>query len=166
MDKNIMKKKIRIAIFDVDGTLTDGKIYMGNNGEVFKAFDIKDGYALGTMLPHNNVVPVIITARNSRIVENRCRELKINHLYQGCHNKVETMRKVADLFEIACNEEGIYEEVAYFGDDVIDIPCMKMSGISGSPADAVKEVVDIVDFISAKRGGSGAAREFVEWLIK
>ena len=75
------------------------------------------------------------------------------------------MQHVAKVLGIVCNANGIYEEFAYFGDDIIDIPCMKLSGISGAPANAVKNVIEMVNFVCEKQGGNGAAREFVEWLL-
>ena len=157
---------VKAVVFDVDGTLTDGKIYMGNNGEVFKAFDIKDGCAIHDIMPKHQIIPIIITARTSYIVKNRCKELGIEKLYQGCRNKKEQLQKVAEELGFACNSKGIYEEMAYIGDDIIDIPSMEIVGIKGCPADAVQEVKAISDFISSKNGGEGAVREFIEWLIR
>lgn len=86
--------KIKLLFMDVDGTLTDGKIYMGENGEVMKAFDIKDGYGINEILPKLGIIPVIITGRTSKIVENRAKELHITELYQGKHDKLDTMLEV------------------------------------------------------------------------
>ena len=79
--------KIKYLVMDVDGTLTDGKIYMGENGEVMKAFNIKDGYAISYFLPSNGIIPIVITGRKSKIVENRCKELGITEVHQGCIDK-------------------------------------------------------------------------------
>ena len=87
---------IRFLIMDVDGTLTDGKIYIGADGEVFKVFDIKDGCGIKDILPANNIVPIVITARDSKILENRCRELGISRLYQGVRAKFEKLKEVID----------------------------------------------------------------------
>ncbi|MCR5092911.1 MAG: 3-deoxy-D-manno-octulosonate 8-phosphate phosphatase [Lachnospiraceae bacterium] len=145
---------------DVDGTLTDGKIYMGPSGEVFKAFDIKDGCGIYDLLPKAGIIPVIITARESQIVLNRSHELGITHVYQSCRDKL------SKLFEIT---GGKLEEVAYIGDDILDLQCMgpvkDAGGITACPVDAVEEIKRIADFVSAKPGGSGAVREFIEWLI-
>lgn len=172
-------KKIKLLVMDVDGTLTDGKIYMGNNGELFKAFDVKDGCAIHDMLPRVEVdwreynrtndkesvlgiVPCIITGRKSEIVSQRCKELGIKNIYQGYKDKVEALNLLAEKFYIEQNEEGVYEEIAYIGDDIIDIPVMKKCGMVAAPADAVKEVQILADFVSEKRGGEGAVREFIE----
>lgn len=150
----------RLLFLDVDGTLTDGKIYMGEYGEAMKAFDIKDGYAIRHMLPHYGIVPVIITGRTSKIVEYRARELHISELYQGKTEKLETLLAVMKKYN--CQKD----EAAYFGDDVLDIPGMEQCGIVGCPADAVDEVKAISHYVCKKDGGQGAAREFIEWLIK
>ena len=102
---------------------------------------------------------VIITGRTSKIVERRAEELKINSLYQGIDNKIDILDK---LIEITGIEKS---EVAYIGDDINDLECMKVCGIVGCPNDAVKEVKEISHFISNFNGGDGAVREFIEWII-
>lgn len=138
--------------------LTDGKIYMGENGEVIKAFDIKDGYGINEILPKLEIIPVIITGRTSKIVENRARELHITELYQGKHEKLDTMLEVIKKYN--CTRDN----VAYIGDDVLDIPCMKECAIAGCPADAVQEVKDICRYVCKSRAGEGAVREFIQKL--
>lgn len=160
------KQNIKVLVLDVDGTLTDGKIYMGNDGEIFKAFDIKDGCGIYDILPKYNIVPIVITARSSNIVANRCKELNISHYYQGCRDKLGKLKELAAEFNFELNADGVYKNIAYIGDDIIDIPCMKYCGIIACPDDAVEEVKSIAHFISTKKGGNGAVREFVEWLVK
>lgn len=145
---------------DVDGTLTDGKIYMGNDGEVMKAFSIKDGCGIHDILIPAGITPVIITGRKSKILENRCKEIGIKDIHQGVSNKIEKLLSVtSDL-----------STVAYAGDDINDLSAMnrvkEAGGKIGCPADAVKKVKDIADFISSKSGGDGAVREFIEWLVE
>lgn len=165
-----MKRNIKFLVMDVDGTLTDGKIYMGEKGELFKAFNIKDGCGIKDILPQYKILPVVITARESKIVENRCLELGIRELYQGVQNKREMLQAI--LKEHAQRESICYslENVAYIGDDLLDLPCMESvktaKGLVGCPLDAAKEVVSIADFISTESGGSGAVREFIEWFTK
>ena len=89
-----MNEKIKILVMDVDGTLTDGKINIGPHGELFKSFDIKDGYAINEMLPANGIIPAIITGRESQIVANRAQELHVSELYQGKHDKLDTLKKL------------------------------------------------------------------------
>lgn len=153
-------------MMDVDGTLTDGKIYISADGELIKAFDIKDGYGIQDLLPKAGITPVIITGRESKIVENRCRELGIVHCYQNCRDKTKKLKEIASLFRLLPNEYGIYREIAYIGDDIIDLPCMKLCEAVGCPADAVTEVKEVAHFISPHMAGSGAVRDFIEWIIK
>lgn len=161
-----MNKNTKVLFLDVDGTLTDGKIYMGNDGEMCKAFDIKDGCGIHDILPHHNIVPVVITARESRITANRCAELGIEHCYQGVRNKAKKLEELADLFNLKKNDCGEYPGTAYMGDDIIDIECMQLCEKKGCPSDAAKEVKAIAEFISTKTGGNGAVREFIEWLVE
>ena len=161
-----LRKNIKIIIFDVDGTLTDGKIYMGNSGEVFKAFSIKDGCGIHDLLPQKQIVPIIITARTSDIVRNRCNELNINECWQGVRDKLGKMRELADKYGITPDCNDVYSEIAYVGDDIIDIKCMRHCGLVACPKDAVEEVKEISDFISIHNGGDGAVREFIDWIVK
>ena len=144
---------------DVDGTLTDGKIYMGDEGEMFKAFDIKDGYGIREILPAHGIIPVIITGRHSKIVENRAAELGISELHQGKHDKLPTLLDVLRRYDYAS------ENAAYIGDDILDKVCMEQCGVKACPSDAVLEVKEICDYICTAIGGHGAVREFIEWLI-
>lgn len=148
---------------DVDGTLTDGKIYMGNDGEIMKAFDIKDGCGIKDILPTLDIVPVIITARTSKILENRCKELSINELHQGIRNKFEKLQEICRTYNVTL------KEVAYIGDDILDMQCMRpikaAGGLIGCPADAVKSIHDLADFVSTKAGGNGAVREFIDRML-
>ena len=155
-----------MIVMDVDGTLTDGKVYMSSDGELLKAFDIKDGYAIFSLLPQMGIVPVVITGRQSEIVNKRCLELGITEIYQGCLDKSKVMKEVAQRLGVSINENGIIEGCAYIGDDILDLPAMKMSGICGCPSDAVDEVKGVVDYICTKKGGEGAVREFVEWIMR
>ncbi len=153
-------KKIKYLVMDVDGTLTDGKIYMGSDGEMLKEFSVKDGYGIRDILIPFGVVPIIITGRKSNILENRCNELGIKKMYQGVSNKVDKLHTITDDFS----------SIAYIGDDINDFLAMKLikeaGGIIGCPADAVKQVKEIADFISNRDGGEGAVREFIEWLVE
>ena len=142
---------------DVDGTLTDGKIYMSADGELMKAFNIKDGYAIAH-LEDKQIVPVIITGRSSEILVRRCRELGIVELYQGIEDKTAKLLSICKKFQVEASN------VAYIGDDLNDLECMKICGYSAAPADAAKEVLACVDYICKHRGGEGAVREFIEQL--
>ena len=151
---------IKYLVMDVDGTLTDGKIYIGNDGETFKAFNIKDGYGIAHILREINIEPIIITGRKSKIVEIRCSELNISKVYQGRMDKINVLKEAigGDDFG-AC---------AYIGDDIPDLNCMKLiksaGGILGCPIDAVDNIIAISDFVSEKKAGEGAVRDFIEWI--
>lgn len=152
---------IEYLIMDVDGSLTDGKIYMGDNGELMKAFSIKDGYVFKYILKPLNIKPIVITARNSEIVKKRCEELGISDIYQGRIDKFKTLREVIGEDKLG--------KCAYFGDDIIDLKCIipikEHGGMIGCPADAVTELKGIADYVCVENAGCGALREFVEWLI-
>lgn len=153
-------KRIKLVAMDVDGTLTDGKIYMGSNGELMKTFDIKDGLAIHEILPSYGVTSAIITGRESKIVINRAEELEIPYVFQGVKDKAEKLREVASLLEISL------EEIAFLGDDLGDMPAMNISGVSACPANAASKVRKIVDYVACKNSGDGAVREIIEWFEK
>lgn len=152
----------RFLVMDVDGTLTDGKIYMGQNGELMKAFDIKDGCGILLELPLLNVIPIIITARESKILENRCAELKIKELYQGVNDKLNRLKSIIKRYGSSL------AAVAYAGDDLPDIPCMKevkrAGGIVLCPANAIPEIKAISDYVSDYKAGEGAVRDMIHFL--
>lgn len=150
--------KIKLLILDVDGTLTDGKIYISNQGELMKAFNVKDGFGI-TKLYQNEIEPIIITGRKSEILIVRAEELKITELHQGIEDKVNKLKEVSEKYNCG------FDEIAYIGDDENDIECMKLCGIKGCPADALASVKEISDFVSSKNGGDGAVREFIEYIL-
>ncbi len=169
-----MNKEIKFLIMDVDGTLTDGKIYMGSNGEICKAFNIKDGYGISNLLIPKKIIPIIITGRKSKILENRCKELGITELYQQVGNKLLKLDEIlenfsSNLLKADSRSAYTYRNCAYIGDDINDLPCMKMikkaNGVVGCPADAVKEVIEISDYVSKRKGGDGVVRGFIEWIL-
>lgn len=156
--------KIRFFVMDVDGTLTDGKIYIGQEGELFKAFNVKDGCGIIYLLPRIEAIPVIITARNSVIVENRCKELHISELYQNAIDKLQVLHELLKKY----GED--LSSVAYVGDDLPDIPCMtavkEAGGFVMCPADSAEEIKQISDYISSYSGGDGAVRDCIEYLVR
>ena len=153
---------IKYLVMDVDGTLTDGKIYMSNTGELMKAFNIKDGAGIHDILIPAGIIPVIITGRTSDIVLNRCKELGITEVHQGVSNKIEMLITVIGGLDKL-------NTVAYIGDDINDLSCMKpikeAHGLVGCPADAVQKVKDIAEYVAVHNGGDGAVRDFIEWLV-
>ena len=149
---------IKMLVMDVDGTLTDGCICIGPEGEVMKAFHVQDGYAIAHLLPEAGITPVIITGRTSKIVEQRARELKITYLHQGISDKL------AQLKAVAAELGAAPEEIAYIGDDLSDLDCIRYCGCTACPADAVPEVLEAVDHICKRGGGRGAVREFIDLI--
>lgn len=154
---------IKYLVMDVDGTLTDGKIYMGSNGELMKAFNIKDGCGIHDLLLPSGITPLIITGRKSEIVANRCKEIGIEHYFQGVGDKIATLN------EFLANNGGGLSEVAYAGDDLNDLACMRKvkenGGLIGVPSNACQQVKELADFVSEYVGGDGAVRDFIEYII-
>lgn len=149
---------INFFVMDVDGTLTDGTIYIGNNGECIKCFNIKDGLGITKLIKETSIQPVLLTGRKSDINLIRANELGIRLVYQGISNKCEILEQLGD-----------YNCIAYIGDDVNDMPCMlkiKGKGYIGCPNDADPSIKNICDFVSTKNGGKGAVREFIDWIIE
>ena len=144
---------------DVDGTLTDGKIYMSASGEAFKAFDIKDGYTIYT-LDRIGIIPVIVTGRESQIVARRAVELKIKEVHQGVSDKLGKLKEIAASYGVTL------AEVAYFGDDYNDEECMINCGYSGCPHNAEEDIKKRVDYVCQADCGEGALREFVKSIVK
>lgn len=161
---------IKFFFMDVDGTLTDGKIYMGNDGEAFKAFNIKDGCGIKDVLPKLDIIPVIITARNSKIVENRCRDLGITEFYQNIRNKKLKIQEILNTYNEKNNKNYTFKNVAYVGDDLIDLECMveikNSGGFVACPQDACKEIKEIANYVSSVNGGYGAVREIIETMLE
>ena len=150
--------KIRAIAMDVDGTLTDGGIYVSEDGEIMKRFYVRDGYAIKHFLPKMGIIPIVITGRESKIVSRRCDELGIRYFIQGSTDKWCDLKTILNKLGISA------EETAYIGDDINDIDCMSRVAIKGCPADATKEVSAISDYVANASGGAGAVREFIEWL--
>lgn len=154
------RKRVQMLVMDVDGTLTDGSVYIGPQGEVFKRFNIKDGYGICNILPQCHLTPVIITGRTSDIVVYRAGELHIEHLYQGVQDKLICLESIAKKLNVS------WSEIACIGDDLNDLPMMKKCGLNGCPSDAARQVIDHCDYVCKAKGGQGAVREFIEWLIQ
>ena len=150
---------IKLIVFDVDGTLTDGKLYIDNFGNEMKSFDVKDGLAIAQAIKFGIKV-AFLTGKSSKIVERRGAELGVQEIRQGVSNKVKELEEILEKYSIT------YQETAYMGDDLIDLQVMKKVGLAGAPRDAVNEILEIATFISKKDGGAGAAREFVEKILR
>lgn len=150
--------RIRLLGLDVDGTLTDGKIWIGPEGEVFKGFHVQDGLGI-KLVQEAGIEVVLITARESRIVIARARELAIDTLVQGRHDKLAAMTEV-------CSERGLaLEAVAFMGDDLADRALLGRVGLAAAPANAHSCVLEHVHWQSKRGGGDGAVREFCDLLL-
>lgn len=156
--------KIKLLVLDVDGTLTDGKINMGESGELFKSFSILDGFGIKDMAIPHGIVPTIITGRHSKIVENRALELGITNIFQSKSNKLTVLK------EIMAEKSIKTDEIAYIGDDLNDEETILFvkegGGITGAPANAVENIKKIVNYNCERQGGDGAVREFIEYLLE
>ena len=162
MDKKSFMEKfinIKLAVFDVDGVLTDGKLILGENGNEYKSFHVRDGHGL-VMLLETGCMVAVITARSSNIVAERMASLGIDYVYQGENDKGARLQKLID-------ELGLKpDQVAYVGDDVIDLPAMVKVGLPIAVADAHPEVKNYADWITENRGGQGAVREVCELIMR
>lgn len=151
---------IELLVLDVDGTLTDGKITYTNSGDELKSFDVSDGLAIATWTKKLGKKAAIITGRTSQIVEKRADDLKIEHLYQKIHNKDEILQSILD-------KEGLsWDQVAAIGDDLNDYKMLKKVGLSFTPANGTQVLKEFVDVVCDKKGGDGAVREMIEYVIK
>lgn len=150
--------KIKMFVMDVDGTLTDGKIYIDNEGEAMKAFNPKDGLGIKLLLKHN-IMPVIITGRTSEIVRNRCQEIGIYILFQGISNKASKLKELMNVYHLKS------EEVAYIGDDLNDLGAMKVAGLTFAPADCAEQLIPHIDIHLTKKAGEAPVREAIDMIL-
>lgn len=151
-------KRIRLAIFDVDGVLTDGSLYFTDSGEEMKVFNVRDGHGM-KMLQETDVRLAIITSRTSRCVEARAKNLGIDLLYQGVSRKLTAFQEL--LARLGLEPEAAF----YMGDDVIDLPVMRRCGLAATVADAPAVVKTHAHYVSRARGGQGAVREVCEMIM-
>ena len=159
MKKTINFDRIKLFAMDVDGTLTDGYIYMGNDGEMFKSFHVKDGLGI-KLLKDYGIVPAIITGRNSKIVENRCLELGLDEFHQGVKNKAAKLLELMDKYHITA------EQTAYIGDDMNDLSAIRTAGVTFAPADCAESLRPFIDIILTKPAGQAPVREAIDMILK
>ena len=151
-------RAIRLAIFDVDGVLTDGGLYYADSGEESKRFNVHDGHGM-RMLKDSGIALAIITSRSSRCVGERARNLGIEHLYQGAENKQSAFQELLTRCGVdaaAC---------AYMGDDLVDLPVMARCGLAITVAGAPALVRRRAHYVTRARGGEGAVREASEMIL-
>ncbi|MCR8872920.1 KdsC family phosphatase [Phocaeicola barnesiae] len=152
-------KDIKLIVLDVDGTLTDGGIYFDNSGNEFKKFNIKDGAGI-VLAQKVGYDFLILTGRMSSCVQRRCADLKIRYVEQGVTNKMEFLSNFMKMHNLKS------ENVAYIGDDLIDMGPMQIVGVRACPQDAVEELKCCCDYVLPYKGGEGAVRYFLEILLK
>jgi len=151
--------KIRMIVLDVDGVMTDGRSYVNSDGVEFKAFDIRDGFGI-VMARRAGLEFGIITGLMSPIVERRAEQLRIDEVHEGFIDKDLVLKEIISRNNMDASE------VAYMGDDLFDIPALKLAGLSAAPADARPEVIKEADWVSSSDGGRGAVRELIEMIMK
>lgn len=149
---------LKAAIFDVDGVLTDGRIYLSEHGEDFKAFATLDGHGM-KLLAQGGIVPIVITGRDSPAVRRRVADLGLPHAVYGAKNKLAAAQPLLDQLGLA------WAQVAAIGDDWPDLPLMVRAGFACAPAQAHAEVKAVAHHVTAAAGGHGAAREFCDLLL-
>jgi 3-deoxy-D-manno-octulosonate 8-phosphate phosphatase (KDO 8-P phosphatase) len=148
---------IRLLLLDVDGVLTDGRIWYGPDGEALKAFDVKDGH--GLVLLRDHVELGVVSGRPGGAAVKRLEELRVRHLVFGERDKLAGYAKLAHL--------GVPdEEVAYMGDDVNDVPLLARVGLAACPADAREEARQVAHFVARSPGGRGAVRELCDLILR
>ena len=150
---------IELLVFDVDGCLTDGSITYSENGDEIKSFNVKDGLAISTWIRMGKKA-AIITGRRSKIVERRAKELGINFLFQGVHNKDEILEGIRKDLGIK------YENIAAIGDDLNDTKMLERVGKSFTPADGSEHIKNLCDVVLYTNGGKGAVREMIDSIVK
>lgn len=152
-------RRIRLLIFDVDGVLTDGSLFIGDDGQEYKAFNSRDGHGI-KMLMGYGIEVAIITGRTSKVVEHRMQNLGVTRVYQGQLDKLKA-------YDVLSEELGIaHEEIAYVGDDVVDLPVMRRAGLAIAVQDAHPLVIKHSHWQTPSPGGRGAARDVCEMLME
>lgn len=152
-------EKIRLLVLDVDGVLTDGSIILDGLGNELKAFHVRDGHGI-KMLMRAGISVALITGRHSKVVERRARELGITEVFQRCLDKKKAYRQLLEKYSLSDGE------VAYMGDDIVDIPVLKECGLPATVADADEEVKPFGVLVTKRKGGRGAVRELCNILLR
>ena len=161
MNKRLIARahRIRLAVFDVDGVLTDGTIYFSERGEEMKAFSVLDGLGL-KMLSSSGIITALLSGRKSKVVALRAKEIGIPHLLQGVDDKLDTYRRLLRKLDLA------EEETSFMGDDLPDLPVLRRCGLAFSVPNAPELVRSNVHHVTRSAGGRGAAREACEFLLQ
>lgn len=151
--------RIRLVVLDVDGVLTDGRLYYGPEGESLKVFDVRDGHGI-KMLAAHGIETAILSARSSPIVERRARELGVARVLQGRGDKAAGFRELLDATRLSS------AQVAYIGDDLPDLPVLREAGLAATVDDARDEVKAVAHWVAAQPGGRAAVRALAEFILR
>lgn len=151
--------KIKLLILDVDGVLSDNKLYYGDNGIEYKTFYTRDGHGM-VMLQKSGIEIGIITGRKSPLIDKRMKDLKVKHVYQGKPDKLPTFLSLVAKLELSL------DEIAYMGDDILDLPILTRVGLAVCPKDADSEVLNRTPLVTENVGGKGCVREVCELILK
>ena len=152
-------KKIKLLILDVDGVLTDGSLFYSKDGEALKKFNVRDGQGI-KLAQSYNIEIAIISARNCEIVKNRFDELGVKHIYQHCYDKAKKIKELSNELKINLNE------IAYIGDDILDVPPLEIVGLPVCPKDAHPSALSKAKLATEAKGGSGCVREVIDLILK
>ncbi len=158
LELKTIAKNIKLVAFDVDGVMTDGSLTFLEDGREIKTFSAKDGLGV-SMLSRAGIITAIITARKSPIVELRAKMIDIKEIYQDAKNKLSAITELKDKYKLS------FSEIAYVGDDLIDLEVLRAVGLKACPNDAVLEVIKTCNFVSTKKGGKGAVREICDLIM-
>ncbi len=161
MNSNYKKKlkKIKLLIFDVDGVLTNGELFIFPDGKLVRKMNAKDGYALKIALEKDYEI-AIITGGKEKEIETRLSKLGIKHIFLKSYNKIKVLKKFLSDHNFKP------QETMYMGDDIPDIDVLKYVGLSCCPNDAVSDVINVCDYVSFRNGGSGCVRDIIEQLLR
>jgi 3-deoxy-D-manno-octulosonate 8-phosphate phosphatase (KDO 8-P phosphatase) len=154
-----LASEIKLLICDVDGVLSDGRIYMGNEGEELKTFHTHDGFGIKALM-HVGIQVAVITGRNSQIVQRRMQALGVQHIYQGQGDKLPAFQDLLNKLGLTASQ------TAYIGDDVIDLPVMQQALLGVAVANAHPSVLQQADWITRTCGGEGAVREVCDLILQ
>jgi len=152
-------KQLKLLILDVDGVLTDGRLFFDDNGKEYKSFHARDGHGI-KLLQQTGVEVAIISGRKSQSVNLRMQSLGIKHIYQGHENKIAAFEEILSIMKLSP------EQVAHVGDDLLDLPLMKRAGLGFAVNDAVEAVKDYADACTQIQGGLGAVRELCDFIMQ
>ncbi len=152
-------KNIKMLILDVDGVLTDGSIVVNADGSESKNFNVLDGHGI-RMWQRAELKVAFLSGRTSEATNRRAEQLEIDHVFQGCHNKLAVLEQFLEQSGLSA------DEVAYIGDDLPDLPAIRYVGFGAAVANAVEEVKQYADYVTTRPGGDGAVREVIEYILR